>query len=268
MGYDDLMDVAVLANGLADRQLMTELLDAVGCQASIFASSAELVASRGSALAIVVVCHRQSSQHPIPAVSLNLNYERLLVFSDCQLENTVVETLEAGAHQFFSLSESRLVMQTRLMAALRHHSIPAQRELIVKPFCFDLQKRQVKLDDEVLDLSPKEFDFAYYLFTNRGRIVSNSELMTSVWSLPPDMDTRRIDTAACRVRKKMELAASSGWFLRRLRREGYELCRCERDGSNMTRAVPDVICVSSLVRAPHVVQKDENTGEQPTAAAM
>ncbi|MEE9319064.1 MAG: response regulator transcription factor [Granulosicoccus sp.] len=258
MGYDDQMDVAVLANDLADRQLMAELLGAVGCQASTFATPAELLTWQAGALPVVVVCHRQANEYPIPAVLMNLGCKRLLVFSDCEQENTVVETLEAGAHQFFSLRESRRVMQARLMAALRHHAIPAQRELVVDPFCFDLQKRRVLLHDEMLDLSPKEFDFAYYLFTNRGRIISNSELMTSVWSLPPGMDTRRIDTAACRVRKKMELAASSGWFLRRLRREGYELCRCERDGTNITRAVPDSIGVYSLARAPRAAQVDDS----------
>jgi hypothetical protein len=66
----------------------------------------------------------------------------------------------------------------------------------------------------------------------------------------------------------MELAATSGWFLRRLRREGYELCRCERDGSNMTRAVPDAISVNNLVRIPRTVQKDESTGKQIAAAAL
>jgi len=73
-------------------------------------------------------------------------------------------------------------------------------------------------------LSPKEYEFAYYLFVNRHRVIVNAELMMSVWSLPSTMDARRIDTAACRVRKKLQLTEnSSGWCLRRIRRVGYEL---------------------------------------------
>jgi len=96
----------------------------------------------------------------------------------------------------------------------------------VDPFTFDLEKRQVWLNKELVNLSPKEYEFANYLFSNRDRVVVNSELMTSVWSLPPAMDARRIDTAACRVRKKMQLDERTGWSLKRLRRVGYELRRC------------------------------------------
>jgi DNA-binding winged helix-turn-helix (wHTH) protein len=105
---------------------------------------------------------------------------------------------------------------------------------------FDLQKRRVTLADKLVDLSPKEYELACYLFSNRGRVISNSELMTSIWSLPPGMDTRRIDTAACRVRKKLGLNAADGWELRRLRRVGYLLVQVEADqaviGSNSVDA--------------------------------
>ena len=59
--------------------------------------------------------------------------------------------------------------------------------------------------------------------------MATSELLTSIWSLPASMDTRRIDTAACRVRKKLRLNASDGWELNRIRRVGYRLIKVEQE---------------------------------------
>lgn len=48
--------------------------------------------------------------------------------------------------------------------------------------------------------------------------------MTAMWLLPSNMDARRIDAAACRVRRKMQLHAdTTGWRLKRLRGVGYKI---------------------------------------------
>ena len=160
--------------------------------------------------------------------------------TDCNQEETVINLLEGGAHYCFNLHDSPRILQVRLEAALRRHGRIPNRMLTQGSIRFDLQKRRVTLADKLVDLSPKEYELACYLFSNRGRVISNSELMTSIWSLPPGMDTRRIDTAACRVRKKLGLNAADGWELRRLRRVGYLLVQVEADqaviGSNSVDA--------------------------------
>lgn len=177
-----------------------------------------------SAVPVTIVCHRESESQPVPRLPQVRNAGRIVVFSDSRNERTVVDTLEAGAHHFFDIAESPRILQARLLAALRARQQPTQGKLEVAPFRFDLGKRRAWREDQPIGLSPKEFDLAYYLFFHRGRTVGNSELMTAVWSLPRTMDTRRIDTAACRLRKKMGLEAPDPhWRLKRLRSEGYKL---------------------------------------------
>jgi len=218
-------DIAVLAAKKEDGQLVSELLNDAGFQVGTFRNATELEQSTIPARAMVV-CHRRSSNTPAPGIPRARRHQRVVVLSDCYTEEDVVSTLEAGAHHFFDIAESKKIIEARLVAALRQHSKPEQRMMEVDPFTFDLEKRQVWLNKELVNLSPKEYEFANYLFSNRDRVVVNSELMTSVWSLPPAMDARRIDTAACRVRKKMQLDERTGWSLKRLRRVGYELRRC------------------------------------------
>lgn len=217
------LEVAVIAVTLSDKQMLTRLLNQAGHDAVLF-TQADVLNTTQANYHAVVVCHRSSSVNPLPTLPQIIGGQRVIVFSDCCLEQTIVHTLENGAHHFFNLADSSMVLQARLEAALRQHALHTPRVLDVAPFAFNLERRSVCKDGKIINLSPKEYEFAYYLFAHRHRVVINSELMTSVWSLPSTMDARRIDTAACRVRKKMLLGESSnGWSLRRIRRVGYEL---------------------------------------------
>ncbi len=152
-------------------------------------------------------------------------YKRVLVLADSMDENTVCTYLSAGAHHVIALDESPRLMQARLVAGLRLHKEPVQDEWKLGPYHFDLSRRAVRMDGKNLRLSPREFELARYLFEHRERIISIPELLDAVWSLPETTDSRRIDTAACRLRKKMSLGLEGVWQLRRLRREGYQLIK-------------------------------------------
>lgn len=218
--------VLVLASEPADRQLMNELLvETAPCpdfRRPDPSASDDDAPGSGFPLA-TLVCHRASEVEPYPRLPGLEVRGRIVVFSDCMSEPVVVATLEAGAHHYFDITEPRPLLKARLAAALRSHARQLRCEVVVTPFHFDPRKRRVRHDGRAVALSPKEFDLAFYLFSHRGRVVGNQELMTAVWSLPRTMDSRRIDTAACRIRKKMGLDGRAGWRLRRLRGEGYLL---------------------------------------------
>lgn len=170
-----------------------------------------------------LVCHRADLRVPIPSLVAPVPPGRVIVLSDAQDESTIVATLEAGAHHYFSIDESNRLLAARLSAALREHRSLVLQSLVVDPFRFDLGRRLAFRNDTRIELSPREFEFAYYLFANRDRSITDEELMRSVWTLPRAMGTRRIDTAACRLRKKMPLDGVAGWILHRARGSGYEL---------------------------------------------
>ena len=234
---NSLGDVLVIAEHKADALFLSELLLRVGyrtclCQdvSSVASGVSQLTSKHYYAS---VICHRDMTSNTLcSSLVQNVPGARVLVVSDCTAEQTVVPILEQGAHHVFNLRESRRLLQVRLEAALRQHGRLTRKSFKYGDIHFDVQRRRVSRADKPIDLSPKEYDLAYYLFSNRDRVVGNSELMTSVWSLPPGMDTRRIDTAACRVRKKMRLIEQHGWELKRIRRVGYRLIRLDRTEAN------------------------------------
>ena len=152
-----------------------------------------------------------------------MRVSRTLVLSDCTDVDTAVKYLKSGARHVFNINETNALLVARIQAALRRHQDVAFSPFSVGDIDFDVANRTVRRAGRVIDLSPKEFDFAVHVFSRQDKIVRVTELMTSVWSLPPHMDTRRIDTAACRVRKKLRLTAEHGWELIRVRRVGYRL---------------------------------------------
>lgn len=213
---------AVVIDNLADQQLLARLL--TPRKFHIF-DQCDWIDTSAVHYHAIIVCHRASPQSPLPCLPLRRHNSRIIVLSDSTNENTVVDTLNAGAHQYFNLRESESVLEARLSAALRSHLQRQCRVLNVEPYLFNVDSRTAYYRDRLLDLSPREFELAYYLFANRSRIVLDSELMTSVWTLPPSLDTRRIDTSICRIKKKMNLnTARSKWKVLRLRRQGYQVC--------------------------------------------
>jgi DNA-binding response OmpR family regulator len=234
-------NVLVVSRRYADADILCNLLFRCGYQPQWCSDPAQtqsfataMIGEREIIATILCHCSRPLSQRSatdsdslLRTLPDHLREKRIIAVTDCTSEDTVVSLLEDGAHYCFSLHDSPRVLQARLEAALRRHGRMANRLLTQGDIRFDLQKRRVTLAGKPIDLSPKEYELACYLFSNRGRVVSNGELMTSIWSLPPIMDTRRIDTAACRVRKKLKLDAAHGWELNRLRRTGYRLVRVE-----------------------------------------
>lgn len=95
----------------------------------------------------------------------------------------------------------------------------------------DSGTRQVYIDGKVIipPLSLKQFDLLWYLYQNRGRVVSKDELATHIWSeVGGDVFDASIDRMVSRVRNRIEPATatpgeSQSRFIVTVRGFGYQL---------------------------------------------
>ena len=90
--------------------------------------------------------------------------------------------------------------------------------------------RQVFINGKMLvpPLSVKQFDLLWYLYQNRGRVVSKDELANQIWAEDSgDVFDASIDRMVSRVRNRIETAAAPGESQSRLlvtvRGYGYQL---------------------------------------------
>ncbi|GAA0069093.1 response regulator transcription factor [Clostridium sardiniense] len=78
---------------------------------------------------------------------------------------------------------------------------------------------EVKVDNEIISLSPKEYELLLYLISNEGIALSRDTILDSVWGIDYYGDIRTVDTNIKRLREKL-LNKSS--YIVTVRGSGYK----------------------------------------------
>ncbi len=68
----------------------------------------------------------------------------------------------------------------------------------------DSDRREVRLEDQVLKLKPKEYDLLLYLANQRGKVVSRQTLLKQVWGWDFSGGSRTVDVHIRWLRQKIE----------------------------------------------------------------
>lgn len=159
---------------------------------------------------------RQSAHQRLPVVFLTARTS----------EQDIVTGLQAGADDYVVKPAKQGELLARLATVLRRTGMNLQTAswlTEVAPYMIDTDHRSIRLNDEVIELTDREFDLASYLFRRHGRIVSREALLENVWNLSGDVNTRTVDTHVSRLRKKLHLNGDNGWALSAVYQHGYRL---------------------------------------------
>lgn len=82
----------------------------------------------------------------------------------------------------------------------------------------------VRLNRQVVDLAPKEYDLATYLFGRAGQVCSKDEIAQAVWPEYADgVYDYQVENLVRRLRTKLEPDASNPQLLLTVRGRGYKL---------------------------------------------
>ena len=79
--------------------------------------------------------------------------------------------------------------------------------------------REVKIDDQPLNLPPKEYELLVYLIDNVGIALSRDHILDNVWGLDYFGDIRTVDTNIKRLREKLGNKAN---YIKTVRGSGYK----------------------------------------------
>lgn len=151
-------------------------------------------------------------------------------------EADVVAALEAGADDFMVKPIRRNELVARIIALVRrsaHNKVEPDEQRFL-PFCVLPSSRQIFLNDVSISLTEKEFDLAYFLFKNTGKLLSRQYISETVWGRPASTMSRTIDTHISRIRKKLSLEPNHNYRLVPIYNVGYRL---ERIGSLPTENI-------------------------------
>jgi DNA-binding response OmpR family regulator len=148
----------------------------------------------------------------------------IIIFSRFDDDERIVQALAAGADDYIIKPTAPSVLLARIAAVTRRFQGTATAPLLIEfgPYRIDGAARELSRDGERIDLQPKEFDLAWYLFLHRDRLVRREELIAAIWGRDLGGSARTLDTHLYTLRRKL-MFAENGLRLSNVYREGYRL---------------------------------------------
>jgi two-component system response regulator VicR len=164
--------------------------------------------------------------------SLNMSNIPILMISAKDTETDKIVGLEIGADDYITKPFQIREVIARVKANLRKSELNANLEMqskedksdIIKvgDLTLDLKRVEVKVKDEVINLTKKEFDVLKYLASQPGQVVTREMLLRDVWEYEEYVGAiRTIDVTMNRIRDKIEKDKSNPKILITKRGSGY-----------------------------------------------
>ena len=96
-----------------------------------------------------------------------------------------------------------------------------ENKIKVGELSLDLDKFEVKVGGEVIDLTLREFEVLKYLASQPGQVITREILLEKVWGYEYYGDIRTVDVTVRRIREKIEKDTSMPKILITKRGVGY-----------------------------------------------
>ena len=161
---------------------------------------------------------RRSDREPAPATAPSIHV------SDSGA-NTVEETFvpTSTTEDFNSNHQPEDESHPPVVTADFAVSIRSESALHVGSLMIDNASKQVELEGEPVELSPKEFDLLYLLAKEPGKVFSNQEILTNVWADSHMATAQDVKQYIYFVRQKLEENPKKPTLIVTVRGFGYKL---------------------------------------------
>ncbi|MEQ8859339.1 MAG: response regulator transcription factor [Pseudomonadales bacterium] len=138
-----------------------------------------------------------------------------------------VEGLEAGADDYLTKPFQMEELQARLNALVRRAAGYASPVMSSGPIALDTAKKELRLNDDPVELTAYEYRVLEYLMLNPGRVVSKTELTDHLYEQDFERDSNVIEVFVGRLRKKLDPFNP----IRTVRGQGYRFTEQAGEGS-------------------------------------
>ncbi|NVP58268.1 response regulator [Mycoplana rhizolycopersici] len=147
----------------------------------------------------------------------------VVVLSSRTDEQGIVNALENGADDYVTKPFGMKELAARLRVALRHRLQQQGERPVFKTgdLSVDLVKRIVKVGDNEIKLSPKEYDILRILVQHAGKVITHQHLLKQIWGGSADVQYLRVYVR--QLRQKVERSPDQPEYITTETGVGYRL---------------------------------------------
>ena len=133
---------------------------------------------------------------------------------------------ELGADDYVTKPFSVRELMSRVRAVLRRatsQTSTKEKSLKAGNIEINLTKYEAKVDNNKIDLTPREFELLYAFCENQGNLMSREQIFDEIWGYSFIGNTKTLDVHIQRIREKIEVDPKKPKRLITVRGVGYKL---------------------------------------------
>ncbi len=144
----------------------------------------------------IELTRRIREQSPVP----------IIVLSAIGDERKKVEALESGADDYVTKPFGMEELSARVRSALRRTVMLSGVEPVLRSgaLSVNFERREVRLDNEPVKLTPTEYDLLKYMIQYTGKVLTHRTLLTAVWGEAYADQAQYLRVFIGQLRKKLE----------------------------------------------------------------
>ena len=137
----------------------------------------------------------------------------ILILSARDEEHDKVAALELGADDYVTKPFGLEELRARVAALLRRAAGPAADVaglLRLGRLTLDVARREVRIGETAIDLTPREYELLKVLMSQSGRLVTHGRLLRAVWGQQYAGEDHYLHVYVSRLRRKIAAADATG----------------------------------------------------------
>lgn len=129
----------------------------------------------------------------------------IIIVSVREQERDKIAALDAGADDYLTKPFGVGELMARLRVALRRSAqIDMEPVFTTGKLVIDLNQREVRLNEQLLALTPTEYDLLRTLAKHAGKVLTHDQLLRSVWGTAYESETHMLQVNISNLRRKIE----------------------------------------------------------------
>ncbi|MGN0173074.1 MAG: response regulator transcription factor [Acutalibacteraceae bacterium] len=127
----------------------------------------------------------------------------VIMLSAREHEQDQLKGFELGADNYITKPFLLSVLKEQIKACISRANKSNKNLLKKGLLSIDKARRRAFIEEELVDLTPKEFDVLIYLIENEHRVLDRESILDAVWGMDYYGDFRTVDTIVKQLRKKL-----------------------------------------------------------------